>query len=182
MVRTVLAASLFALMAAPAFARSDDWRETEVSGIGGQWVLREKGELFGDGPYSFVARTERGGVSLELGCYDRNLLDLTFTPPPGATTPDVFTAVFAVNGAHATSITITDAGDVYSVERPGYYGPAEDLAEAMARAWKGDITVSFHEGVSAVPKGPALQTWTVPFDEDEMGGVSEMVLAACQLR
>ncbi len=187
MIRALGAASVLLACASTAFA--EDWRETRVDTAAGTWVMKEWGELFSGDAYAFYAATEQDGAKLEIGCSagDTRLpdsVDLKFVPPAGAIPLEKFTARYAVNGklvAYQTFSGSAGQADLTSAVEAGSYGPAEVLAEAMATAWKGEITVTFHKGWAS-PSGPSVYTHTFSFDEDQIGGVSEMVLTSCSLR
>ncbi len=159
---------------------------TELICAAGTWLLREFGEFW----YVFSASTQQNGTRLEIGCGagfvgERDWIELSLSPPAGTLPQERFTVLCAVNGKKVAASQNVNGGvgetSIVSTGEAGSYGIGEELAEAMAAAWKGEITITFHDGWAA-PFGPAVFTQTLAFDEDEIGGASEMILAACGLR
>lgn len=187
MTRALAVAAMLLAMAIPAVA--EDRRETRINTDAGIWVLQESGQYLSKDPYAFYASTEQGGARLEIGCSARDVqnpdtIDLKLVPPAGALPSERFTARYAVNGkliAYQTVSGSAGQASLTSIAEAGSYGPGEELAEAMAAAWKGEIMVTFHQGWAS-PPGAAFFTHAFSFDEDIIGGASEMVLAACSLR
>jgi hypothetical protein len=187
MTRALAVAAVLLATAMPAVA--EDWRETRINTDAGIWVLQESGQFLSGDPYAFYASTEQGGAKLEIGCSAGDVqipdtIDLKLVPPAGTLPPERFTVRYEVNGKLVAYQTVSGSAgqtSLTSAAEAGSYGPGEELAEAMASAWQGEITVTFHQGWAS-PPGPAFFTHAFSFDEDIIGGASEIVLTACSLR
>lgn len=157
-----LAAGLMALTA-PAMA-SDDW---EVEGLAFGWSLYEKGDPSTPAEYSVKGVYEGYGPEFSFGCNRGYAFDVVWKPDvPIAGGPLV-----------PVTITIDDVnvleGNLVPNDRNEYAwtgrdGEAYDIVAAIWDVWEGDLTISAG-GV----------TDEVYFDEDVLGGISELVLASC---
>ncbi|NHK29061.1 hypothetical protein FF098_014150 [Parvularcula flava] len=156
---TALAAS----MAAPVLA-SDDW---EIEGLAFGWSLYEKGDPSTPAEYSVKGVYEGYGPEFSFGCTRGYAFDVVWKPDVPVTGGAFVPVTITID-----DVTVLD-GNLVPNDRNEYAwtgrdGEAYDIVAAIWEAWEGDLTVS---------AGGA--TDTIYFDEDMLGGISELVLEAC---
>lgn len=141
------------------------------------WTLFEKGDFFADPAtaeagevYEATAVYEDAAMKFSIGCTFGSYIDVVWQPSQPLTGVAVQTS-FSIDGATVAShVFLARSPD----GAPHEYGWAEQggdalkLAEAIYEKWTGTLVIS----------GGGV-TDTISFDEEKMGGVSELVLMAC---
>ena len=128
------------------------------------WELYQEGDAFFDPENAVVRATYAdAGRTFSIGCTRGSSVDVAWQPGrplrEGAAE-----ASFRVNGRPVASGGFAERGSGWSLEG----GAALDLVQAMYEDRAGTVVIS----------GGGV-TDTIPFDEDKMGGVSELILFAC---
>jgi hypothetical protein len=144
--------------------------ERTLLGLAG-WELYQEGDPFFD-PENAVVRATYvdAGMKFSIGCTRGSSVDVAWQPgrPLGEGTAE---ASFSVNGRPVASRGFPEQVSGNAPPEPGWSlegGAALDLVKAMYEDWTGTVVIS----------GGGV-TDTIPFDEDRMGGVSELILFAC---
>jgi hypothetical protein len=144
--------------------------ETTSLGLAG-WELYQEGDLFFD-PENAVVRATYADAAMKfsIGCTRGSSVDVAWQPGRPLREGAAETS-FSVNGRPVTSGGFAEGAPGNAPPEPGWSlegGAALDLVQAMYEDWAGAVVIS----------GGGV-TDTIPFDEDKMGGVSELILFAC---
>ncbi|MBI1254184.1 MAG: hypothetical protein GC196_07565 [Hyphomonas sp.] len=144
--------------------------ERTLLGLAG-WELYQEGDPFFD-PENAVVRATYvdAGMKFSIGCTRGSSVDVAWQPGrplrEGAAADS-----FSVNGRPVASRGFPEQVPGNAPPEPGWSlegGAALDLVKAMREDWTGTVVISG----GGVTDG-------IPFDEDRMGGVSELILFAC---
>jgi hypothetical protein len=144
--------------------------EKKSLGVPG-WELHQKGDLFADPATAEVrAVYVDGTMKFSIGCTSGSLIDVTWHSSKPLSGGEAKTS-FSIDGRTVASRVFEarapdSARTEYGWSEQG--GAALNLVEAIFGKWVGALVIS----------GGGV-TDTVPFDEERMGGVSELVLFAC---
>lgn len=135
------------------------------------WELYQEGDAFFDPENAVVRTTDFDATTkFSIGCTRGSSVDVAWQPGrplrEGAAE-----ASFSVNGRPVVSRGFPERVPGNAPSGPGWSlegGDALGLVQAMYEDWKGTVLIS----------GGGV-TDTLPFDEDKMGGISELILFAC---
>lgn len=156
-------------VASPAYGQTT--LEKRSLGLPG-WELHQQGDLFADDPATVKvwAVYSDATVKFSIGCTFGSYIDVSWQPSrplSGGVAPTSFSIA---GKTVATRQFLTRAPS----SAPAEYGWAEQggdglhLLQAIYENWSGALVIS----------GGGV-TDTIPFDEEKMGGASELVLFAC---
>jgi hypothetical protein len=144
--------------------------EKKSLGVPG-WELHQKGDLFADPATAEVrAVYVDGTMKFSIGCTSGSLIDVTWRSSKPLSGGEAKTS-FSIDGKTVASRVFQARGPDSARSEHGWAeqgGDALNLVEAIFEKWVGALVIS-GGGVAD----------TVPFDEEKMGGVSELVLFAC---
>jgi hypothetical protein len=157
---------MVALVACLPASAEDGWKVKPL-GVPG-WELREKGDWFGNPKGSIVqAVWSQGKARFSIGCSYGHYVDIAWQPSRPFTAGAMVPVTFSVDGkVVATRSFLRRESNDYGWAEPS--GDAVSLVQAMNKKWNGTLVIS-GGGVSD----------TIVFDEEKIGGVTEVVLTAC---
>jgi hypothetical protein len=158
-----------AAVASPAYGQTT--LEKKSLGLPG-WELHQQGDLFADDPATVKvwAVYSDGAVKFSIGCTYGSYIDVAWQPS-APLSGGVAPTSFSIGGK---TIAVRQFLTRAPGSAPAEYGWAEqggealNLVQAMYENWTGAFVIS----------GGGV-TDTIPFDEEKMGGASELVLFAC---
>ena len=135
------------------------------------WELYQEGDAFSDPENALVRATYAdAAMKFSIGCTRGSSVDVAWQPGRPLREGAAETS-FSVNGRPVASGGFAERVPGNAPPGPGWSlegGAALDLVQAMYEDWSGTVVIS----------GGGV-TDTIPFDEDKMGGVSELILFAC---
>ncbi|GGC99969.1 hypothetical protein [Aquisalinus flavus] len=155
--------ALTAPMASSAMA-NDDW---SITPLAYGWSLYEKGDLSNPAEHFVKGVYEGYGPTFSFGCTRGYAFDVVWKPDVPITGGALVPVTITID-----DVTVVD-GNLVPNDRNEYAwtgrdGAAYDIVANIWDFWEGDLTLSAG-GV----------TDTVYFNEDDLGGISELVLASC---
>lgn len=144
--------------------------EKKSLGVPG-WELHQKGDVFADPATAEVrAIYVDGTMKFAIGCTSGSLIDVTWHSSKPLSGPEAKTS-FSIDGRSVASRVFQARAPDSARSEHGWSeqgGDALNLVQAIYGKWVGALVIS---GGGVTDK--------VPFDEEKMGGVSELVLFAC---
>lgn len=158
-----------AAVASPAYGQTT--LEKKSLGLPG-WELHQQGDLFADDPATVKvwAVYSDAAVKFSIGCTYGSYIDVAWQPS-APLSGGVAPTSFSIGGK---TVAVRQFLTRAPGSAPAEYGWAEqggealNLVQAMYENWAGAFVIS----------GGGV-TDTIPFDEEKMGGASELVLFAC---
>ncbi len=158
-----------AAVASPAYGQTAV--EKKSLGLPG-WELHQQGDLFADDPATVKvwAVYSDATVKFSIGCTYGSYIDVAWQP--GAPlSGGVAPTSFSIAGKTVAVRQFLTRGPSSAAAEYGWAeqgGDGLNLVQAMYENWAGALVIS----------GGGV-TDTIPFDEEKMGGASELVLFAC---
>lgn len=144
--------------------------ETTFLGLPG-WELHQEGDLFADPATAIVRATYVDAtMKFSIGCTLGSYIDVTWQPGRPLK-EEMAESSFSINGRTVASRVFPARAPDSAPPEFGWAeqgGDALNLVQAMYENWTGTLVIS----------GGGV-TDTIPFDEEKMGGVSELVLFVC---
>lgn len=162
----ITALGIAALTAGLAAYAQTTWKKKPL-GIAG-WELHEKGDWFEDPSNAVVqAVWSNGKTRFSIGCTFGSSIEVTWQPSAPFAAGLAAPVTFSIDGRTvATRSFVGGEANAYGWSEPG--GAALALVDAIYSKWTGNLIIS---------GGGVIDT--IAFDEQKLGGVSEVVLTAC---
>jgi hypothetical protein len=187
MIRKIaLGAASTALLCLPGVAASAN--EQSVQHLTERWSLMEKTDPGDTAVVVHRAIYNDNDVRLELACIRGAMVSLEWYPKERVT-PPILSSVYVFIDTEQIAIFAAktdnggrpaDAVRFYDTGLSSDDSAARTVLEAMRTNWSGTIELRLHKGWGNEPRDALpLLSDTIRFDENEIGGVSELLLASC---